>query len=109
VIVGVMMVGVTVLVIFSPDSTVRRHEAKLAEEADETTLREKRPWTLGRVVKATLIGVGRYCYSYFTPFTMRDFMWAWLSTGFFWTGNYTLTNFMQFYYAVRSHFSITIS
>jgi MFS family permease len=99
VIVGVMMVGVTVLVIFSPDSTVRRHEAKLAEEADETTLREKRPWTLGRVVKATLIGVGRYCYSYFTPFTMRDFMWAWLSTGFFWTGNYTLTNFMQFYYA----------
>jgi len=113
VIVGVMFGGVAMLLAFSPDSTVDRNKlaAKEAEEAGISAdasinlggqRKHKRPWTLGRVIKATLLAVGKYCYSYFTPFFMGDFMWAWLSTGFFWTGSYTLSNFMQFYYAVRA-------
>jgi MFS family permease len=109
VIVGVMFGGVAMLIAFSPDSTVDRNKLP-AKEVDETGIRadasingeqrkHKRPWTLGRVIKVTLLAVGKYCYSYFTPFFMGDFMWAWLSTGFFWTGSYTLSNFMQFYYA----------
>lgn len=100
------------LIAFSPDSTVDRNKLP-AKEVDETGIRadaningeqrkHKRPWTLGRVIKVTLLAVGKYCYSYFTPFFMGDFMWAWLSTGFFWTGSYTLSNFMQFYYAVSA-------
>jgi len=86
--------------------TSRRKPLDL-KQADKITLNisdegqaRKQRWNPRRVMEVVLLGIGKYCYGYISPFFGPDFSWAWVSAAFYWLGALTLTNFMQYYYMV---------
>lgn len=103
---GVLYGGVITLILFAPDATITARRRRRREAKQHITISESRPWSLGRFIKAILLTIGKFCYGYFKPFFMRDFMFAWLSTGFYYTGTLSLTNFMQYYYTVSDSVDI---
>lgn len=103
---GILVVGVLTMVVFAPSDPAILPPMEQPPK-DIGQMRPYRRWTAGRLIKAALLTIGKFCYGFFTPFFMRDFMWAWLSTGFYWTGALTMANFMQYYYTVRTLLSLS--